>query len=246
MHPLNRILIIITAFSIAMGFLESAVVVYIREIMYPDGFAFPLASPGKTIIVTELIREAATMVMLLCVGILTGRKASERFAWFIYSFAVWDIFYYVFLRLLIAWPESLMTLDVLFFIPVTWVGPVLTPVLVSLTMIFFALLILRFSYQKGSARISSLQWILLISGSLILILAFTWDYSGYILREYSFSDIWSVPGEEMSRTVSEYVPGRFNWFLFCLGEAVILTGILLFWWKHGARGKLGLIHLDIK
>jgi membrane protein implicated in regulation of membrane protease activity len=57
-------------------------------------------------------------------------------------FAIWDIFYYIFLWLLIGWPESFFTWDILFLLPVTWVGPVLAPVINSLTMIVLAGLIL--------------------------------------------------------------------------------------------------------
>ena len=228
----GRILILVSLFAIAMGFLESAVVVYIREIYYPAGFDFPMVAPEGIIALTEILREAATILMLLCVGMIAGRSASERFAWFLYSFAVWDIFYYVFLRLLIGWPGSLLTWDILFLIPVTWVGPVLTPVLVSLTMIAFALIILHFAYRYGKARISPAHWIILVAGSLVLILSFTWDYSGYILNQYSFHEIWSIPGEQLAEIISGYIPRKFNWLLFCLGEGIILSGIILFFMQN--------------
>lgn len=235
MTGLKRILIIVSAFAIAMGFLESAVVVYIREICYPGGFDFPMVMPSGNIAITELMREAATLVMLICVGLMAGRNVSERFAWFLYSFAVWDIFYYIFLKLLVGWPASLLTWDVLFLIPVTWVGPVIAPVIVSLTMILFAMLILRFSYRSRKAGISAFQWLLLVTGSLVLILSFTWDYSGFVLEHHSFSEIWSLPGEQLAITISGYIPRKFNWFLFCLGDSIILGGILHFCWKHGTK-----------
>ena len=131
---LRKKLITITAFAIAMGFLESAVVVYMREILYPEGFAFPLSPIPVSLAVTELLREVATMVMLVTIGVIAAKRFSTGFAWFIYSFAIWDIFYYVFLKLLLGWPESVLTWDVLFLIPTIWTGPELLPVLVSLTM----------------------------------------------------------------------------------------------------------------
>ena len=101
-----RTLLIITLLFIALGYIESAVVVYMREILYPGGFQFPLAPIEMNLAITEIIREFATLVILVCIGMLTGRTFSEKFAWFLYSFAIWDIFYYVFLKLLIGWPES--------------------------------------------------------------------------------------------------------------------------------------------
>ena len=38
---LNKVLAL-TLFSIAMGLLEAVVVMYLRELYYPAGFAFPL------------------------------------------------------------------------------------------------------------------------------------------------------------------------------------------------------------
>ena len=142
MRPVEKTLIVVSLFAIAMGLLESAVVIYLRDILYPGGFEFPLNPVRPDLVWTEILRELATLVMLLGVGILAGRNLAERFAWFMYSFAVWDIFYYAFLRVLIGWPESLMTWDVLFLLPVTWTGPVITPLIVSATMIFFALIII--------------------------------------------------------------------------------------------------------
>ncbi|MFC2115508.1 hypothetical protein ACFLTU_03490 [Bacteroidota bacterium] len=231
-QALKKTLLIITLFAIAMGLLESAVVIYLREILYPAGFDFPLSPIRPDLVWTEILRELATLVMLLGVGILTGKSLAERFAWFLYAFAVWDIFYYVFLWALIGWPESLMTWDVLFLLPVTWTGPVITPLIVSASMILFALLIIvagQSGSRESTARISRFSWILLICGSLILITAFTWDYSGFILEKLSFKDIWTLPKSQVHIMVHQYIPRRFNWPLFGLGEGLILSGIFVYW-----------------
>ena len=89
------------AFSVAMGFLESAVVVYLRAIYYKEGFQFPLIAMDTTLAITELLREAATLVMLVGVAALSAQSAYRRFSFFLIAFAVWDIFYYVFLKLLL-------------------------------------------------------------------------------------------------------------------------------------------------
>jgi len=89
---LNTILLL-TVFSVAMGFMETAVVVYLRKIYYPNGFQFPLVPIDNDIILTEIIREAATLIMLIGAGIFTGRNRSEKFGFFLFSFAIWDIFY---------------------------------------------------------------------------------------------------------------------------------------------------------
>ncbi|PIV62402.1 MAG: hypothetical protein COS14_02175, partial [Bacteroidetes bacterium CG02_land_8_20_14_3_00_31_25] len=140
----NKRLLWLTLFSIAMGLLESAVVIYLRELYYPDGFVFPLQIVSRTVAITEFFRELATLIMLMAVGYLTGKNLNQRFACFIYSFAIWDIFYYVFLYFIIGWPSSFLTWDVLFLLPTMWTGPVIAPIITSLNMILLALLILFF------------------------------------------------------------------------------------------------------
>jgi hypothetical protein len=222
------LLLVVTVFSIAMGLLESAVVIYLREILYPEGFGFPLSPVQPDLMLTELLREGATILMLLGIGFLAGRNKPERFAWFLYSFAIWDIFYYVFLWLLIGWPSSLMTYDVLFLLPSTWIGPVITPLIVSLTMMAFALLILVVNQQNENIKIPGISWLLLITGSLVLILGFTWDYSTFIMESMTIRDIWTLPKEQVLKLATQYIPRKFNWFLYILGELVILSGILVF------------------
>jgi len=228
----RKIFLWITIFAIAMGFLETAVVIYMRALLYPNGFAFPLAPIPSSLALVEVLREAATLIMLIGIGIIAGKNAISRFAWFLYTFAIWDIFYYVFLKMLINWPESLMTWDILFLIPTTWVGPVITPVIVSLTMILLAILIVFFDSTKKKANLTAREWLLLIIGSIVLIISFTWDYSAFILEHYHFKDIWTVPTEEMLKLALLYIPRKFNWLLFCISEFIILSSIGLYWKRN--------------
>lgn len=225
----KRLLIIISLFSVAMGFLESAVVVYLRELYYPYGFKFPMVAMTAKIAVTEIFREASTMIMLLTVAMLAGRSFLERFSWFIYCFAIWDIFYYIFLKLLIGWPSSLLTWDILFLIPVIWTGPVITPVIVSLTMITLAIFILT---GKIKATSINLQWLVLL-GAFFIFLAFVWDFSGFMLSQYNVTEMFK-PGNSQ-HALQHYVPYRFNWWFFIIGEVMILTGIAIA--HHNTRRK---------
>jgi len=230
MKKLLPVLLAISIFSIAMAFLETAVVIYLRELLYPEGFAFPLAAMPANLMLTEILREAATILMLIGAGVLAGKTFSQKFAWFIYAFAIWDIFYYVFLKLLINWPESFLTWDVLFLIPTTWTGPVLSPIIVSLTMIALALVILNFAFQDVKTRINFLEWVLLSIGSLIVIIAFTWDYSNFILTYFTISDLWSLPDKEMLyNTALKYIPLKFNWLIFASGEGTLIAAIVAYY-----------------
>jgi len=225
---LSRLFLIVTAFAIAMGFLESAVVVYLREILYPAGFDFPLSHLPAGLGVTEILREVATVVMLVALGMIAARRFSTGFAWFIYSFAIWDIFYYVFLWLLLGWPQSLMTWDILFLIPTTWTGPVLSPLLVSLTLILLAVVILTGNERGRETRIPGLIWAGLILGSLILISGFIYDYSQHMLTHFTLLQMFQMKNPEVLEVATRYIPDRFPWWIFGTGEGVILISI----WRY--------------
>jgi hypothetical protein len=148
---LNRLLVAIV-FSIAFAYVESAVVVYLRAIFHPDGFTFPmrafdLTAQGKRLLLTEIGREAATLVLILTAARLFGANRQERAAHALIIFAVWDIFYYVWLKVLLNWPATVLDWDVLFLIPVAWASPILYPVLVSIVMFAFGTAILYRSAQ---------------------------------------------------------------------------------------------------
>jgi hypothetical protein len=83
----------------------------------------------------EMTREAATIIMLVAIAWLTGETWLERGIFFLWTFAFWDLFYYVSLYILIKWPPTLKTIDVLFLIPVPWIAPVWFPMGVSFTTI---------------------------------------------------------------------------------------------------------------
>ena len=119
-------------FAISMAYLESAVVVYLRELYYPDGFQFPLTGIPLRILIIEIGREAATILMLYAYAKSVGSNGREVMAYFSLNFGVWDIWYYIWLKLLLDWPATILDWDILFLIPVPWVGPVLAPVIVSL------------------------------------------------------------------------------------------------------------------
>ncbi len=214
----------VTLFSIAMGLLECAVVVYLRELYYPEGFSFPLKTMSTRLALTEILRETATLIMLVSLGILAGRTKTEKFGYFIYSFAIWDIFYYVFLKAILGWPESLFIWDILFLLPTTWVGPVIAPVLLSLAMIILTLAIVYFTNKNSDTTLKNHEWWLLITGSVVCIISFTLEYSQYILKEFSLVSVFA-PSEKLMNYAIRFVPVKFPWLIFWIGFVIILFGI---------------------
>jgi len=237
MKSIRSVFILVTIFSIAIAFMESAVVIYLREIVYPEGFKFPLNPIQDDLILTEFLREAATLIILLMIGLLAGKTFSQNFAWFIYTFAIWDIFYYVFLKILINWPESLFTWDILFLIPTTWTGPVISPVIVSLTLILIAVVILYFAGKGADTKILIHECGIFIIGCMVLFLSFIWDYSRFILQHFSLKEILIHPDRQsIYNTAITYVPEKFNWALFAVGELIVLLMVFIYYLR--VRRKL--------
>ena len=139
-------LTLLAIFGIAMAHFEGVVVVYLRKalgILESDSNKESLKSFPKRYLHIEMTREAATIIMLVVIALLTGSSWIEKGIFFLWTFAFWDLFYYASLYILIRWPQHMKTIDVLFLIPKPWIAPVWFPIGVSsLTIIAIALLYL--------------------------------------------------------------------------------------------------------
>lgn len=217
----------ITVYGIAMGFLEAIVVVYLRELFYPDGFDFPLSNMPAKILWIEWIREITTIIMLFVIGIIAGKNPLQKFAYFIFTFGVWDIFYYIALKIFLDWPASLLTWDILFLIPITWLGPVLAPILCSITMILLSIFIIYFNEKNYLLKINFKEWLLIILGAIFIFITFIRDFSNIIINNGFLSKLSSLPSNtDFQKIVSEFIPQYFNWYLFGIGELLILLSIV--------------------
>jgi len=200
---------LVATLAIAFGYIEAAVVVYLRQIFHPGGFAFPLVSfpltaESRNLLLVEVGREAATIILIFAAAILSGRNRQQRVAYFMTIFAVWDIFYYVWLKVLLGWPASIMDWDVFFLIPVPWAGPVLAPVLVSLALLIFAGLII---YRDRAAK---------------PIMTTLWDWFGFCAAGFIVVASFCIPGPHISQ--ADYA-SYFSWVLFAIG---LLAAVALF------------------
>ncbi|MEK6551905.1 MAG: hypothetical protein AABZ54_00455, partial [Bacteroidota bacterium] len=130
--------LLLTLFGIAMAHVEGVVVVYLRKafgILEPESNKELLGGINKRYIYIEKTREAATIVMLVTLSLLVGETWLKKLVIFLWTFAIWDLFYYVSLYVLIKWPPNLTTVDVLFLIPRPWIAPVYIPIGISLATI---------------------------------------------------------------------------------------------------------------
>ncbi|MCF8330977.1 MAG: hypothetical protein K9H84_00850 [Bacteroidales bacterium] len=243
-----KVLFWITVFGIAFAMVETAIVIYLRELYYPEGFDFPLQLISIKIVNVELFRELATLFLLLSVAVIAGKTARERFAWFLYSFAIWDIFYYVFLYVFLGWPESLLTWDILFLLPFSWVGPVLAPVINSLIMVFLAMVFIYFSHKKQNLVTKGYHWLILIIGAVIVMVSYMEDYVNYMLQKFTFGDLLGkADHDKLLDFASNYFPDQFNWWLFAVGaglHVVIVFHIIVLSRRNKTMGYDQLLRND--
>ena len=163
----KKIMILLALFGIAFGVTEASAIIYLRT---PFGLlpgynqnldevvnlsasihdqAQLVAKLPKSLYVVEFIRQVATMIMLISIAMISACRWSERFAAFLWTFAVWDISYYIAFWAFIGWPSSLLDYDFLFLVPVPWYSQVWYPLLVSALSII-AILMLRKAGNNSS------------------------------------------------------------------------------------------------
>jgi len=177
----------------------------------------------------EYLRELSTIVMLIAVAFSVGKNFYERLSYFLLCFGLWDIFYYIWLKVILDWPPSLFTWDILFLIPVVWVSPVLAPVICAVTMILIALCIFHKNQKASHISYGVSNWFLLISGALIILITFLWDYSFLIIQGGFLPRFMTLHTDiEFHDVISAHVPLTFKWLLFAFGEILILLSLLRF------------------
>jgi len=187
--------------GMTFGYIEAAVVIYLREIYYPEGFVFPAIIIPERIMFVEIGREAATLLIMWATVSLVYKKVQSKIAAFFLLFGVWDIFYYVFLKLILNWPQSLDTWDILFLIPVPWLGPVWAPLLVSIVFIYAGIAILIHNSQDHFIHFGKSFILLELFSALLIIISFM------------------IPGTSL---LEQSIPNHFPWYLFLTG---LFTGV---------------------
>jgi hypothetical protein len=211
---------LVVAFATAMAWVESAAVYYLRVLVdrvnpYQQD---PLPNWGLLGQV-ELGREAATLVMLLTIGLLAGRTWQTRLGYTAIAFGVWDIFYYVFLRAMGPWPASLFDWDVLFLLPLPWWGPVLAPVSIAALMVVGGTLATQWVVGPATAFERTL-WRLNWLGMAMALYVFMAD---------------AIRGVYLGLDVTTILPTTFNWPMFTLAFALMAAPVAHLGWRLRPR-----------
>ncbi|HEX5221816.1 MAG TPA: hypothetical protein VFZ59_19785 [Verrucomicrobiae bacterium] len=203
----------VACFAIAFAWVESAVVFYLRT--HVDRLepyqANPLPLIGDLGPV-ELARELATMIMLFTVGMLAGKTWRERWGYAALAFGLWDIFYYVFLKVMYGWPRSLLDWDILFLIPLPWWGPVLAPVLIASLMVLWGTFVTQFEHSPPPALSNVRVWLLAFIGMAMALYVF-------------MADALRVADQGVA-VIREVLPAEFNWMLFLVALALMAAPVV--------------------
>src|SRR5687767_3297602 len=221
---------IVMTFAIAMAMVEAASVFYIRALVdriepYQSN---PLPIHGALGSV-ELWREAATLVMIATLGILAGRTWRHRAGYAALAFGAWDIFYYVFLRLMSGWPSTLLDWDILFLLPLPWWGTVLAPVSIAMVMILWGTLATQANDRGTDAR-----WASVPAGAGIV-----------VALAVFMIDAWRALPEGRD-AVLQVLPTTFNWPLFWVAlllmalpafHQVVFSPTKISLWQAGTGSK---------
>ena len=214
--------LVVVAFAIGMAWVETACVYYLRVLTDRiDPYqADPLPVQGLLGQV-ELVREAATLVMLATVGALAARTWPRRLAYALIAFGIWDIFYYVFLRIVTDWPRSPFDWDVLFLLPLPWWSPVWAPVSIALLMIIWGTLATQGPESAPATAFTRTLWVASALGIALALYVFMADA------------IRSMPqGIEAVRSV---LPTSFNWTLFCAALTLMAAPVAHAGWRASRR-----------
>jgi len=214
--------------AVALAYTEACVVVYLREALVPIRRRYlpqavrqplPLLTSGQLrqagseavkLLAVEVTREVSPLVVLLAMAWSLAPRGGQGLALFLVGFGLWDIFYYVYLKILLGWPEGLGTWDVLYLIPSPWVAPVWAPLLVSATMVTGGLAALYRGRRLRRSHRRLLPGLLMIGGTAVVLTSFF------------------LPAREAFGAV----PERFDWPLFLCGWLLAVTGT----WQLLRRG----------
>jgi hypothetical protein len=217
--------LVVVVFAIGMAWVEAASVHYLRVLVdRTDPYQVNPLPFRDGLGQVELVREAATLVMLLALGVLAGRTRPTQAGYTAVAFGVWDIFYYVFLRMIGDWPRSLLDWDILFLLPLPWWGPVLAPVLIASLMIVGGTLVTQSAVRRPATFLTRTLWRLNGIGIALALYVFMAD---------------SLRAVQDGLDVTKTMPQAFNWPVYWVAFALMAAPVVHTGWRIRARPRDG-------
>ena len=212
-----RTWLLVVTFAAAMAWVEAACVYYLRVLVdrvepYQTN---PLPMQG-VLGPVELVREAATLLMLLTVGGIAGRTRATRLGYTAIAFGVWDICYYLILKIICDWPTSLFDWDILFLIPLPWWGPVVAPMSIALLMIVWGTLATRTTVRDSGRAAAARWWRVNAFGTALALYVFMAD---------------SIRAVSQGVAPNTVLPTVFNWPMFTLAVTLMAAPVVHLAWS---------------
>lgn len=220
MKPL-RALPAVALYAVAMAYVEASVVAYLRDLYGITDIITDLPARADRLTAIETGREAMTVVMLLAVGWLAGRRLQERIGYFVFAFGLWDIAYYAWLALFAGWPGSPLDWDVLLLIPVPWWGPVLAPAMIALLMCVGGAACVMQAERGIAWRLDRINVSIAAAGIAVVLYTFMVDA------------LAATP--DGLGAVAHARPSAFQWPVFAMGFAVMAWAGLRVTWPASSR-----------
>lgn len=215
-HEYQRWLVV-AIFATAMAWAEASVVYDLRTMVDRiQPFQQNPLPMGGALARVELVREGATLVMILAVGALAGRTWRSRLAYSAIVFGIWDILYYVFLKMICGWPQSLLDWDILFLLPLPWWGPVVAPMCIALLMVVWGTLVTQFTDHA----VAACSWKSCCLSGL-----------GSVLALYVFMADSLRVASQGADAVRHMLPEEFNWPLFGVALALMAVAVAESGWR---------------
>ena len=210
--------LLVVVFAAGMAWVEAACVYYLRAMVdrLEPYQANPLPMHG-VLGPVELVREAATLVMLLAVGGIAGRTRTTRLGYTAIAFGIWDICYYLFLKIICDWPKSLFDWDILFLIPLPWWGPVIAPISIALLLIVWGTLVTLDAVRDPVTAAPSIWWRFSALGTALALYVFMADSIHAVSQ-----------GVQVTRTL---LPTSFNWPVFALAVTLMAAPVAHLAWR---------------
>jgi hypothetical protein len=211
----------VALYAVAMGYIEAACVTYLRKAYGIHDLIRDVPMRSDKFTGIEIGREVMTMLMLLTVGWIVGRKLQDRLGAFVFAFGLWDIAYYGWLALFNGWPRSPFDWDILFLIPMPWWGPVLAPALIASMMCVGGAAAVLGADRGVSWRLTWTNAAIAGAGIAVVLYTFMADALG------------ALPD---GRSAVEHVrPSDFEWPLFVAGFIVMSWAGLRVTWPGRSR-----------
>lgn len=191
--------------ALLLGLFSALIFNYLRKLYWLPGHPGIFRTIPLKILLLETLREAVMIGIIVIVAVKSAKKLNQKFSLFLLIFGLWDLSFYVFTKIFTGWPKSLTQFDILFFLPWVWTGPVLAPVIVSVSFILLSRVLTR-----PTEKIPYL----VIGGVAVILFTF-----------FNNTGQFALTGKGLEFLAADIHKLGFNWYLFGTGELILISGM---------------------